>query len=253
MIPEESRLVLPAANAIAGGVSSRPRRRLSIQGLAAHDRRSPVRLVVTLKESSRSARTLVHGSNARYHPLAIPLSDVSTHRRASVASTSFDEFAHLISRLLLHSAIFQSKDLGSFVVMRRYLPAPVRVPALAGADCSSERPLLGLLRRLSVSAARAARRRGDPGHPAAGAAARLQPRRQADRSVRRAAAHSARVRGDSEADGERGARRRGRRFFQHSGVDYPGLLRAIVAASAVGRERRRRQHDHDAARRAASS
>ncbi len=36
-------------------------------------------------------------------------------------------------------------------------------------------------------------------------------------------------------------------FFQHSGVDYPGPGARDGAPPVVGRESRRRQHDHDAA------
>ena len=37
-------------------------------------------------------------------------------------------------------------------------------------------------------------------------------------------------------------------FFQHGGVDYPGLIRATARHLLSGEKVRRRQHDHDAAR-----
>ena len=104
--------------------------------------------------------------------------------------------------------------------MRRYLSSPPRV-CWRSLSARSAAVVLGLLGCLPVSAPFVARRRDHHGHPAARAAAGLQPRRQAHRAVRRAAAHPARVRCRfpnqlfnavlaAEDD----------HFFQHGGVDY---------------------------------
>ena len=130
--------------------------------------------------------------------------------------------------------------------MRRYLSSP---PGSCSRSASSwsARPSSPCSALISICIL-AARRHDHQGHSPARAAARVQPRRQAHRAVRRGAAHPAHVRRDPEPDDQRGARCRGRQLLSARRRRLPGPGPCDRAPPVVGRKSRRRQHDHDAAR-----